>query len=210
MAHTLRVLAMVAWLGVAGSASAAQIHLFDVGINRDGVLPTPGGVTYALDSSGLGAVRVLVAGAGSHSVIGYFDFDIGAVPDDEFGGTGGAPGAGQNWEVDEPGFLFGDIYANFVAGALDNSNGVPAGTANDLAMALGWNFSLASGVAEVVFYTSLLQPDVPFYLWQSDSSSEQTIYLWSVISSSGVPEPGTLMLFGIGLASLGLARRRRV
>jgi hypothetical protein len=104
----------------------------------------------------------------------------------------------------------GDIYDNFVAGALDDSNGVPAGTASDVAMALGWNFSLGAGAVEVVFYTSLLQPDVPFYLWQSDAASEQTIYLWSVISSSGVPEPGTLMLFGIGLASLGLARRRRV
>ena len=210
MSHSLRVLAMAAWLGVAGSASAAQVKLFELGINRDGVLPTPPGVTYALDASGLGAVRVLVAGAGDHSVIGYFDFDIGDAADDDFGGTGGAPGAAQSWEIDEPGFVSGDIYDNFVAGALDNSNGVPAGTANDVAMALGWNFGLPSGAVEVVFYTSLLQPDVPFYLWQSDAGSEQTVYLWSVISPSDVPEPGTLVLFGIGLASLGLARRRRV
>ena len=93
MSHSLRVLAMAAWLGVAGSASAAQVKLFELGINRDGVLPTPPGVTYALDASGLGAVRVLVAGAGDHSVIGYFDFDIGDAADDDFGGTGGAPGA---------------------------------------------------------------------------------------------------------------------
>lgn len=209
MAHALKVLAAIAWLGSAGPVGAAQISLFEAGINRDGDQPTPDGVAYDLDASGLGAIRVLVTGAGEHFVIGYLDFDIGDVADDEFGGTVGAPGAGQSWEIDGPGFGFGDLYDNFQNGALDNSNAVPPDSPADVALGLGWNFILPSGAVEVVFHTSLERPDAPFYLWQSEQASDQTVYLWSTISAVAVPEPGALALFGIGLGLLRPGRRRR-
>ena len=41
------------------------------------------------------------------------------------------------WEIDEPGYVFGDIYDNVWLGALDNSNAVPSsGPANDVSHAL--------------------------------------------------------------------------
>jgi len=198
---------MVVWLGAAGVADAAVIGLYEIGINKDGVAPTPSGITYNLDASGLGSVTVRVDGTGSHSVLGYFDFEIGSAPDDEFGDPSGAPGAGQSWEIDKTDFASGNIYANFLAGVLDNASGISG--LDDVAMALGWRFNSVRGPSEVVFYTSSQQPNVPFYLRQYDGTGGQTVYLWSSLSIDVVPEPGTLALLSLGLAGLGLSRRRK-
>jgi hypothetical protein len=187
------------------SVDASALSLFEVGVNRDGDQPAPDGVTYALNASGLGSVTVLVSGAGLHSVLGYFDFDAGSRPDNESGGTSGAPGAGESWEIDDA--FGGDVYANFVDDTLDNSNGIAAGTLGDVAMALGRSFVIAGGASRVTFFTSLEAPEAPFYLWQMDGESDTTVYLWSTFAS--VPQPGSLALLAAGLALLGAMRLRR-
>ena len=63
----------------------------------------------------------------------------------------------------EPEFLFGDIRTNHTASALDNTNGVPAGSEDDVSMALGWDFTLnANEQAIITFLTSLTQPTSSF------------------------------------------------
>src|SRR5204863_9704855 len=95
------------------------------------------------------------------------------------------------------------------AGTLDTINAVPAGTGNDVSMALGWDVALAAGETAVVhFRVSDSVVPVGFFLTQTDPDSPATLYFSSTLDiesgSASVPEPGTWVLLGSGLLSSGL------
>jgi hypothetical protein len=111
-------------VGMAASANAVTIDLYDWGFNTDGEVissadgDVPGDLGTTLNATydvsgfnfgtGLGTVDVTVTGVGVHSVVSWFDHEIDEGVNgwtNETGSTSVAGTAvGQTWEIDEPGF----------------------------------------------------------------------------------------------------------
>ncbi len=207
-------------LGV-NNVSAAQITLEDWIFNIDGTtheaffgdpLPTTGNLV-----DGLGVLSLEISGTGNRDVIGFFDFEIDQFSNTFFNESGavvGTPDVGQSWEIDEPKFFFGDIIDNVLAGALDNTNNVPAGLEDDVGFALGWNFNLLEDqVATIDFIFTDTLPDAEFFLEQYDPDSNFSLYAYSTLNidfglvaqegpTQQVDEPRSILLMMLG--SLGL------
>jgi hypothetical protein len=200
-------------------AWANGVGLFEYAFNIDGTVsdnfaPAEADITGFDTGTGLGTISVSVGGAGSHYVSLFVDHEIDEADNtfyNENGDTSGSAAAGQTWEIDEPGYVFGDIYDNFLASELDDMNALPAGSEDDVSMAQGWDFALAAGeTAEVNFVLASVQPS-GFYLSHTDPDSNTTFYFSSSvdISPSGVvPIPGAVWLFGTALVGLGALGRR--
>ena len=221
------LLALTLFVGL--STAAQAVELFDFGINIDGTtncglgpcdtdgLSDLSGISGVDDSlfdfvTGLGSIGVTIGGAGAHNVDLFLDHAIDQAINtffNEFGATSGAPSAGQSWEIDEPGAVFGDIFVNFLASTLDNSNGVPSSSPDDVSMALGYDFTLGAGETALVnFLVGETAPSGGFFLSHTDPDSDETIYFSSTLSIEAVPEPTTVTFLGLGLAGIGFARRR--
>ncbi len=196
-------------------ASAATIELFEFAFNVDGDIwdslsgdPIPANINLSgfNQSTGIGVAIVNVA-AGPHTVIGFFDHEINETDDTFFNEFGEVNGAPPSWEIDEPGYVFGDIFTNFSNSDLDNSNGVPEDTPDDVSMALGLTFDNT----QVNFHLATSLPnEVPdFYL--RHTNEETNIYFWATAGPEGapIPEPSTIILVLSGLGLAVAARFRR-
>jgi hypothetical protein len=224
-------LSLAAGVGLLGgfSAQAANISLFEYKLNIDGAVgeALAGADVSQFDTgTGLGKISVTLNSAGDHFVGLFVDHEIDQAINtffNEYGQPVNTASIIQSWEVDEPGFLFGDIYNNFIdstAGAggslLDNSSGVQSANPDDVAMAIGWNFELSEGdQAFLEFVLSDTAPLAGFYLEHIDPDSEAAVYFSATIrielaSASGVPDLGSgLMLLLSGVAGLGMFVRPR-
>ncbi|MBC2711710.1 MAG: PEP-CTERM sorting domain-containing protein [Desulfosarcina sp.] len=209
----------------ATSVSAATIGLYDLEFNIDGILsnpisgdPVPAGVDDSgfNYTNGLGMLTIALSGGGSHFVGLFVDHEIDEATNTYFNENGAAIGtaAGQSWEIDEPGYLGGDIYTNFSNSALDNSNNVPAGSEDDVSMALGWDFILDTDKTAVIDFMISTTAPGGFYLNQKDPDSLVDIYFSSTLDLEGdvppIPEPATLLLLGTGLVGLCASQRKKL
>ncbi len=221
MKHLSSIAALSILSGAMTQAHAA-ISLFEGQSNVDGTI-TNLTTSLSFDAvKGLGTISFTITGSGSHYVSLFVDHEIDESINtffNEFGSFSGTPAAGQTWEIDEPGYLFGDIFTNFTAGSLDGSNGVdgvPPNLPDDVSMALGWGFTLAAGETALVNYTlSETAPTSGFYLTQTDPDSQKSLYFSSTNSIRGggtsVPDGGsTLAMLGVSFALMGVALRRKL
>lgn len=199
---------------------SAVPYLFEVATKIDGTInddPYGGGSVppFAIGGTGLGTAAFAIGGAGGHFFGIFFDHEIDeTLYTSELGSAVGAPGAGQSWEIDEP-QLFGDIYANFASGTLDNAVGVAA--PDDVAMALGWNFVLTgTELASISITASETDPGAGFRLRQHNTVGGNDIFLFGTLTINdpgvpGVPEGGatfvTLLFALAGLSGLKLKLR---
>jgi hypothetical protein len=154
---------------------------------------------------------------------GFLDSDIDSSNNtffNEYGelvdvsGTGTADNKADSWEIDEPGYLFGDIYYNLEDGYLDNFNNVDSTTPDDVSFGLGFDLgTLTNGSTwDVVFEISTLNigglsisdPDsgASFY-WNGTATVNNN----QIVDVSPVPEPATLAIFVMGILTLVGIRR---
>ncbi|MDM8543756.1 PEP-CTERM sorting domain-containing protein [Desulfococcaceae bacterium HSG9] len=217
---------MILGFSVSG-ASALNIELYDWAFNIDGVTyENYLGDTMPVDgvlNEGLGQLSWSTSEVGSHTFFALLDYQIDADINsffNEYGYVSGSPENGQtagvewqqSWEIDEPGYVFGDIYDNMLIGALDNTNGVPSGSEDDVAMALGYSFTLEEGYQTTIdLFISDSRPESGFYMAHIDPDSNANVYLSGSINQTQepVPEPGTILLLSCGLICLfGFGRKR--
>lgn len=227
--------AAIAMMLVAQIAPAATMSLEELGFksSADGIVyDTPYGtwVPPTADLSGfslgtgLGSIKFTFSGVGSHYVAGFFDYQFvdAAVSngiDDEYGVVNGAPSAGQSWEIGDSfgSFIYSDFSAFNSTTPLLNTNGLPSGAPGDMALALGYAFTIGVGDPSVdVIFTSSLTAPSGFSLQQVDPKSGDSVYVFfgpagptGPVVPGAIPEPSTILLIGSGLALVSLARFRK-
>ena len=199
-------------------------------INSFNILPEVFDVDSFDQSTGLGTISWTTSGSGAHTFIAFFDHEIDEMLNtyfNEFGTTNGNLSTGQSWEIDEPGqgsSCTGDIYLHVSTEGLDNKNfNGNKYSADDVSMAMGWNFILTPDeIATVSLILSDIRPSSGFYISQTDPetgaiasfdySPQYTIYFSSTLRiqpSTPVPVPPTIFLMGMGLTGLVGIRIKR-
>lgn len=227
-AFSSRVLALIAsGCLLSFPVLSAEIRLNDWAFNINGEITEyyaghkmPGD-GYVDPLTGLGSLSFIVIGAGDHSFTSFFDLEFAAGHNtffNEYGAAHGTAAAGQSWQIDEPGLLFGTIYDNLLTGELNNQNTIPAGAYDDVSVALGWSFTLAEGESALIsLMIAEFAPDSAFYLSHTDPEmgaafdQYQSVYFWSSLEITGgavnVTEASTAALLMFGLGGLWLRRR---
>lgn len=212
-------------VGFSVTGAWATPALYDWSFNIDGTVSKIGSATGVDvsgfdDLTGLGTITYTTSTFGGNSFLAFFDHEIDETINTYFNEIGSASGTvaeGQSWEIDEPDWVFGDIYDNFENNTLDNDifNGNTS-LADDVSMAMGWDFMLAADETAVITLTlSEILPLSGFYLTHWDPHSDSGLYCSSSLDITGgggpapVPEPATMLLFGTGLAGLYSAGRKK-
>ena len=119
-------------------------------------------------------------------------------------GAGASDDQPDSFEVDEPGFVFGDIFDNLRIGTLDNTNAVDDSLPDDVSMALGFDIGNLEHQQLATFTISLSEDGdsiSSFFIQHLDSdaaSPDSLTFSGTALITSSVPEPNGLMLLAFG------------
>ena len=186
--------------------------------------------TYAstLNAENLGAYGWDYVNAGTRSrsnvrLLVFLDADLDRIQNtfvNEYGSfvsldmpPAAPPGAiaASAWEIDEPGYVFGDVYQNLLSGSLDNTNSLPFGNADDVSLALGFDIGLLNPGDRVRTTLFISSANIEG-LRQADLASDAS-FNWNGYAQitrrgpvSEVPEPSATVLI---LAAMFLGWRSR-
>ena len=128
-------------------------------------------------------------------------------------GTGSSDDQPDSFEVDEPGYVFGDIFDNLRLGSLDNTNNVDSSFPDDVSMALGFSTGdlLDNQIATISIFLSEDGDSISnFSIRHSDSdasSNDQFTFSGVATVTTVVPEPSGFALLGC-LSPLLFVRKR--
>lgn len=226
--HLAITVALLLLLGAA-PAARADTTLFEYAFNVDGacydslgsascaLASVPGSINLASfdTGTGLGTIVFTLSGAGPHTFASFFDHEIDEAANGFSNETGEALGlpapAGVSWEIDEPGYVFGDIFTHVTSNpaALDNST-IPG--PEDMSMAMGWSFDLTEFDTAVITLKLTTTDPGGFRLHQMDPpGTPGQVYLGGnmKIENFVVPEPAYGVILALGLAATVAANRRR-
>lgn len=184
-------------------------------------------VTNALGVDNLGSLSITLTnntGTNLNNVkyFGFLDAHIDETINSFFNELGDAAGLALGvgstdiladfWEIDEPGFIFGDIYDNLLAGMLDNTNAFDLGFADDVSLALGFDVGTLLSTEMLIASFEISSTDnggLHHYDPDSGSGFYFTGSLVKKIKDVVVPEPGTLALLGFGLLLFNIKSKKR-
>lgn len=127
-------------------------------------------------------------------------------------GTGGPDPS--SFEIDEPGYAFGDIFRNLRLGVLDNTNSLPRDFPDDVSMALGFSIGdlAPNSIAMIQIQLSDNGNSLGRFALQhfdTDPSSSDTLTLSGEVYVRAVPEPSSVVAFGTGALAVFISRRYR-
>lgn len=226
----MALVAVILLMAIGGSSAVAgPVELFEYAFNVNGSFahdstPSVPGTTIntaGFDfATGLGSITINYnpGSTGNKFLIIWLNLDSDSANNtffNEYGSVNGAPPAGLSWEIDEPGYLFGDIFDNVQNNTLDGINGVPSNAPDDVSVAIGWNFNLTAGQSAVMtLNVGTSRPGGGFFIQQTDPDTPVDVYFSSGLKINGggqppvIPEPSTMALLGGGLGACLLLRKR--
>ena len=191
-------------------------------------------------ATGLGTFTYMDSGTGARFFDIFINLDLGAAFWNEYGAMHGVLAPGESAQIDTPDFdcdanRCGNIISNTNTNSLDDINHVPgqldnyffdcgadgagsvnAACNNDVALALGFAYTVPAGSQAILTFTlSNNAPLSGFYLSQTkpldgDTDPETIYFSGNVqIEPTAVPEPGSLLLLGMGCLAAASIRGRQ-